>query len=174
MNRKFTHDKYFSIDAPFYLYAGGSVLAAYYNVNYDTTEHKSDVDLFVYGDPSQVVLVGNTHEVNSHVDNILDAYKEMNKDIYHVIKYRALGDYPNVDVVFLQGRDIHSTQEFHDWLVDRFDITICATAWDGKKFYIPKGVDMKKMTSPSTVKEYSSKYGQRRKKYIDRGFLIID
>lgn len=151
-----------------YLYAGGSVLDKYYNTNY-----AGDVDLFIANRNVEIEYDKTLFFPHRYSQAAYFAEDHEELDVIRLTPYEK-SKYPCIDIVMLSNCGAKTQQELHDYLVNCFDIKICALAWNGTDFLIPSSdvVNMHwKLTSTSgsnLLKNIS-----RREKYLDRGFTFI-
>lgn len=104
-------------------------------------------------------LIFNKNSVNGYLEN--DRFKE----IVHKMYYYKIND----QVIQLIFTPLTSEE-----LIKTFDLSFCATVWDGTKFNcLEPELTSKKigyvMNGPSNDREI-----QRRQKYLDRGFKIFE
>jgi len=95
--------------------------------------------------------------------------------------YSSMGDirnvvsYMNDDGKEVQVISLNSEGHIKDYIIDHFDLSMCATWWDGDGFYTvdsesTKRKIMYRMTKPSDLDYVETKIQARIEKYLMRGF----
>lgn len=160
-----------------YLYAGGAVLDAYYN-----TRFSGDVDIFV---PDNENIDKTFTVADGYVATDLppmECYRHTMRAVSRVVKIKEKNTGKHVlDIVFMYMPNSNFTMEdFHAVLVDRFDIPLCALAWDGDKLYFPpRGLaNLETKTSVIRIRQNKNSHTDmqrvmaRMTKYLQRGVSL--
>lgn len=164
-----------NLDAfPFHFLAGSAVLHAYYG---EEEWQPNDVDVFVPAqkEPDRIFL-SNVFCSNREKLGIGEGYSFSCEGDYIGGDFFSVKIHPpnqmTINVVFLYFNEMPTKEEFYKAMVDRFDIKICALAWDGDRLWQPPMANLEKRWS--LVKYDPRKGWDRIWKYLSRGFHLED
>lgn len=151
-----------------YLFAGGSVLSTFYGETYAG----SDIDIYIplIKDENCIDMMKSTDDEWWRV-NVTPCYPYGNFSVAKTMTINGLYvDYVFMHICVEEAMLVFGYEEMHKRMVETFDITICALAWSGNELYYP----LPKENMIDKVTTHKSPAGERKQKYMKRGFKFVD
>lgn len=146
-----------------YLYAGSSVLSAYYK---DETWSPNDIDIFV--GVREFKDIELKIKIKDEFDFIFGP--EYGNPLWKYIRVFDSNKRKVLDIIVFLMEGIISKTTLHELMVREFDIKICSLAWDGHHLFFPPQELVNLETRESRM-VFKTPVG-RQQKYIKRGFVL--